>query len=820
MRIRMEGEWRMNRRLGVVIVLMSMIAIEGLTAQSRDRRAPRGSITGRVVDSELQVPLEYANIVLYDRTSQIQVTGTTTDKGGDFQLTGVRSGVYTLEADFIGYYANTIDSIEIKPGQSNVDLGTIDLKRAVLVLDGVDVAGEKPAIEFRIDKKVINVSKQYAAVSGTAVDVLENVPSVTVDIEGNVSLRGSSSFRVLIDGRPTVLEANEALQQIPASTIENIEIITNPSAKYDPDGVSGIINIITKERSLRGESGIANLNAGLDDNYGGDLLLNYKRGRFDAFFRADYNRRVYPGESRVESQTFARDTTSFIHSSGDSRWGRRMYGLRAGINLHLSANDIWSIASRYGRMAMENSSERDFDEWSDPGDTHNLYISESVWERGGSFYSANMDYRHTFEGQGHEISGQVIFSRRDGDEESTNELLDMNGAITSGQRSTEEGPSTRVRSKLDYSVPLRENDRFEIGYQSRFGRSEDITRMYDYDPVTGEYEFRPEYSHTIEYSRDIHSLYAIYSGELGHLGCQGGMRGEYTYRLIELMGENEDFSIDRWDLFPTVHVSYQHPTGHQIMASYTRRIERPRGWHLEPFETWSDAYNVRRGNPALKPEYIDSYELGYQRVVGRSLFSVEPYYRVTHNTVERVRTVYDANVILHTTENVGSDYTFGAELMMNLEQFKSWNLNLMGNLYDHRIEGELYDTPFSRESFSWSVRANNTLRFGNSTRLQINSIYNSPTVSSQGRREGFFTMNAAVKRDFLDRVLSATLQIRDILNTAKYEYTSEGADFYSHSESSRSSPVVMLTITYNLNNYRPERQRDEGREELEGEEDF
>jgi hypothetical protein len=307
---------------------------------------------------------------------------------------------------------------------------------------------------------------------------------------------------------------------------------------------------------------------------------------------------------------------------------------------------------------------------------------------------------------------------------------------------------------------------------------------------------------------------------LGLLGYQGGMRGEYTYRFIELMGENEDFGIDRWDFFPTIHASYQYPGGHQMMASYTRRIERPRGWYLEPFETWSDAYNVRKGNPAIKPEYIDSYELGYQKVLGRNLFSVEPYYRVTHNLIERIRTVYDANIMLHTIENVGTDYTFGTELMLNLEQFKWWNLNLMGNLYDHRIEGKVHKNPFSQESFSWSARANNTFRFGNSTRIQINGIYNSATVSSQGHREGFFTMNAAFKQDFLNRILSATLQVRDIFSTARHEYTSEGRGFYSHTESFRESPVVMLTITYNINNYRPDRQRDQEQEDFEGEEDF
>ncbi len=810
----------MKKYVGMLLVVMFAMTVRGYAADNEDKPVPPGTIRGRVVDAELVVPLEYANIVLYDKNSKAQITGTITDENGVFRLNSIRPGVYTIEVSFIGYYATIIDTVQINSEQPGIDLGTISLEQAVLLVDGVEVVAEKSPIEFKIDKKVINVSRYYTAVSGTAVDVLEKVPSVTVDIEGNVSLRGSTNFNVLIDSRPTVLEPSDALQQIPASTIENIEIITNPSAKYDPDGLSGILNIITKKAKLQGVNGITNLSFGLDEKYGGDLLLNYRSRKFQVYFGADYNNRNHPGTSQVESRTSIGDTASFINSNGNSRWGRTFYGLRGGIDWYLSAHDIWSLGLRYGGRNMERSSVLDFDEWTDPGDTHQLYISESSMKREGSFYSASMDYHHAFNRKEHELSGQVSVSRRGGKEESTNELLDIDSIITRGQLATEEGPSTRLRLKLDYRLPLWGKDRFETGYQSRLERTEDIAELYDYDPDTGEYVFRPEFSHTIEYNRDIHSLYTMYAGELGRFGYQGGLRGEYTYRLIELMGEDESFTIDRWDFFPTVHVSYQYPVGHQMMASYTRRIERPRGWALEPFETWSDAYNVRRGNPAIKPEYIDSYELGYQKQFGRNLFSLETYYRVTHNKIERVRTVYDANIILHSFENVGTDYTFGTELMLDWDLFKWLNLNVMGSLYDYRIKGVLYGDPFSQESFNWTTRINSNIKIGGSTRIQINGIYNSPTASSQGRRESFFTTNAALKRDFLDRKLTATLQVRDIFSTANYEFTTEGADFFSHSEFSRKSPVVMLTLNYNFNNYKQERQRDERQEVFEDEEEF
>jgi len=258
-----------------------------------------------------------------------------------------------------------------------------------------------------------------------------------------------------------------------------------------------------------------------------------------------------------------------------------------------------------------------------------------------------------------------------------------------------------------------------------------------------------------------------------------------------------------------------------MMVSYTRRIERPRGWYLEPFETWSDAYNVRVGNPDLKPEYIDSYELGYQSYFGKNVFSVESYYRITNNKIERVRSVYSRNVTLHSTANVGNDYTFGAELMFNVDLIKWWNVNLMGNIYNYRVEGILNNNSFDRESNSWGARINNTIKFTPSTRMQFNARYNSPVVSSQGEREGFFTADLSIRQDLFDRLLSATLQIRDIFSTSKYNSISEGSDFYFESFRKREAPVVMLNLSFRFNDYEREKnQRQRGENGNDDEEDF
>jgi outer membrane cobalamin receptor len=811
-------------RTALLLFVIILTAINGSQAQDRTRRPSGGSpegfqggtIRGRVVESEFEVPLQYANVVLYSARTKEQVTGAMAVKDGLFELKGLRPGRYYLEVKFIGYHLKTIENITLRPPDMNIDLGTIALEQAMLPVDEIVVEAERPAIEFKIDRKVINVDKHYTATSGTAVDVLENVSSVTVDVEGNVSLRGSENFTVLIDGRPTVLEPNEALQQMSASHIENIEIITNPSAKYDPDGLSGIINIVTKKGQLNGSSGIFNITGGLDDKYGGDFLIQYRRKGYNILLGADYNKSSYKGTMESESRTHNDTDTTIVISGGEPGRERERYSVRAGIEMFLGPSDVLNIGLRTGGRSFDSDSKLDFDEWTSDPDTHLYYTSAETWERSGPFYSANADYRHSFSRKGHEIDAQVDVSRNEGEEDSSNELIDAGGVVTSGQRSHEEGPGTRILTKIDYTLPLDgDEERFEAGYQSRISRSEDITEFYQYDPVGGDYEFRPEFSHTIDYNRDIHSLYALYLGDLGAFGYQAGLRGEYTYRFIELVGEGESFEIDRWDLFPTAHVSYEDSSGNQVMVSYTRRIERPRGWYLEPFITWSDAYNVRQGNPDLEPEYIDAYELGYQRYLGRNLISVESYYRVTHNKIERVRSVYAENVLLHTIENVGKDYMFGAEFTLSINQLDWWNVNLMGNIYDYRIEGTLYDRPFSRSSTNWTARLNNTFKLGKSTRIQFNGMYNSETVSSQGTRSDFYMANAALKQDFMKRKFSATLMVRDIFSTGEHESIAEGPGFYNSRLYAHEAPIVMLTLTYNFNNFKQEREREENGEGFE-----
>jgi len=765
-----------------------------------------GQISGIVIDSASNHAVEYATVALYSKRKQELINGSITKKNGKFYIDKIKPGRYYIKISFLGYQDKIISNIAINKEQQIVNLQKISLQSSMQNLDEVVIDGSAPRIDYQIDKKVINVSKQITAISGTAVDVLENVPSVKVDIEGNVLLRGSSGFTVLIDGRPSVLDANDALQQIPASTIDNIEIITNPSAKYDPDGTAGIINIITKKNKLQGFSGIVNLNAGLDDKYGGDVLVNYKKRNTNIYFGADYNLRNYPGDVYNDRYTISNDTIFKTLMNGISNRERNMWGLRTGMDFSVGQNDIIGIGFRFGNRDMSRITTSKYDEWMIPGEIHNLHQSKDLSNRNGYFYSINANFQHKFKTKGHDIKFEFSYDNRDFESDAINELTNEHGEIVEGKKNVEDGPSSRIRAKADYTLPIGENNKLEAGFQTRFSKREDNTELYELNLTNGDYEIQPDFSNRINYNRNIHALYSTYGGEKGNFGYQAGLRAEYTYRNIVSNNDSQTFNINRWDFFPTLHLSYQLPKDHQLMTSYTRRIQRSRSWYLEPFITWVDAFNVRQGNPALLPEYIDSFEIGYLKKIKKSnVFSVEGYYRVTNNKVETVRSVYEENVMLRTPENVGKDYSLGIELMFSFKLTKWWDIDLMGDLYNYKVEGVLYEQDFSNSSTNWSSRFNNTFMIKKRTKIQINSMYNGASVTAQGETAGYYMLNAAVKQDFLDKKLSAVLQVRDIFSSAKHEFTSSGPDFYNYSEYNRVSPTVMLTVSYRFNNYRPDK---------------
>jgi outer membrane receptor protein involved in Fe transport len=785
-----------------------------------------GVIKGQVLEAGTNQPMEYVNIVLFKAGDSTMVTGTVTSVGGSFELTQVPVGKYYIIARFIGYDNHVVDNVLITRQQPMVDLGSIELHAASANLKGVEVVADKEHVVYQLDKKVVNVSQDLQAAGGTAIEALENIPSVQVDVENNVTLRGSPNFTLLIDGRPSVLDNSDALQQIPASAIDRIEIITNPSAKYDPDGTAGIINVIMKKEVKTGLNGIVNVSAGTGDKYRSNVLLNYRLKKINFNLGGDYGSYRFNGHRTSYNETYLNDTTRYRNTTSQMSMKRHGYNITGGLDYFLSDKTTLSLSGRVGQFAFGRDNPSHQHIYTFPVTTNDYSLSNYNFDRSSDFYTGTLNVQHKFNDKGHMLEGMVFYSRRTGieDQDQYDYQTDSNWVLTDQNpifnRTREDDHSHELRIKVDYTLPIGEKGSFQAGYQSRIYEENGTYLFQNYNYTLGSWSDNELYSSAMDFKDDIHSLYAMYANEWLGFEYQIGLRGEYTYRWIKDIKSTQSYTLNMLDPFPTIHLSRQLPLNQQILASYSRRVNRPRGWDLDPFPNYIDPYNIRIGNPELKPEYVDSYELNYQKKFKDSYVALDAYYRITKNKITHISTLRDDGIMIQTNDNLNKDYSLGAELSTNLILTK-W-LELFGSfdLYHYRLVGTISDEHVDNRSLNWESQLNATVKLPGDVRLQWTNSYEGPSATAQGTEQGSFRSNLAARKDFLKRKLSVTLSGRDIFKTAKHESTSSGDGFYEHDLFTREAPVITLTLGYKINNYKKQPEKTNNSEEQAPEEEF
>jgi outer membrane receptor protein involved in Fe transport len=773
-----------------------------------DSRAVR--ITGIVLDETSGTRMEFANIAIYREADSTLVSGGITNENGYFEIAGLDFGEYYLEANFIGFGKASIKEVVVTKDEPVIDVGRIALRPSSVELGGVEVVADKPPVEFKLDKKVVNVSQVISAVGGTAVDVLENTPSVQVDIEGNVTVRGSSNFTVLIDGRPSVLGGSDALRQIPASALENIEIITNPSAKYEPDGMAGIINLVTKKNSMNGLSGIVNASVGTSDKYRGDFTLNYRTEKFNFLVGADWRDETNFGGMSSSRETFSNDTTSYLFMDGSRNFNRSGHNLKGGIEWFASDKTTFSLSAETGQSNNKRYGSGETRNYTEPESENIFSVTEENSQRTSDFYSFNFNFQHNFNTEGHKIEGMAFYSGEESDDlEEESEILSDTQFRKTDQyieriSALETEEESEFRLKVDYTYPFSETGRLEAGMLSRMDAEVEGLDFKVFDQETGNWMENEDYSNVTDFRRDIHAVYSTYSNAFGDFEYMAGLRGELTIREIKNTNAAST-ALNRFDLFPTVHTSYKLSENNELMASYSRRINRPSGRDLDPNPNYYNRYTIRIGNPDLEPEYTDSWELGAMRRFGegRSYISLDAFHRVTHNKIDRYQTL-ENDIFYLRTDNFDKDYSTGMELTGNVN-FTQWLLvNASASMYRYRISGTLGENAFDRSSTNWNGRMNTTLRFAEHSRMQINAFFRGPSVSAQGESKAMFFSNISYRHEFFDRKLAATVSVRDPLGTAKFERESYDTDFRSWFEWRREPRVVMLTLSYRINNFKSE----------------
>lgn len=780
-----------------------LLLVFSLFIGTANAQMPSFSIKGAVKEKQSNAIMEYATVTLFKSEDNSIVSGIVTDFDGNFLLDNIKPGVYDLEISFIGFEPQLIEDIKFDRANPVKDLGVIYLGSDVTMVQEVEITALKSSMRYELDKKIVDVDKNIASSSGNASDVLATVPSIQTDIDGNVSLRGSSSFKVLINGRPSVLDANDALQQIPASTIKNIEIITNPSAKYDAEGGGGIINIILKDNMGDGFTGIVNVRGGTFNNYGGDATLSLKKKKFTYLLSGSFNNRGRPGTEKSEINTTLNDTTVSIINEGEGSRDFQFYNIKGGVEYAPTDNQYIGVNYTYGNFNMENDEDLDFTSINrTTGDTE-YYNNVNNSQRSFPYHQVQVNYGIDFKNKSNlKVFGS--FNKRSSDEFSENSRFNELDEVVFKTKTTEKGPSQRFRFNIDYELPIKDHSKFEFGAMQEIENSNEENIVQELDIATNEYEDLDLFYNNADYKKNIRAFYGTFSSKWNKLSYQVGVRTEYTDRTITQNNSGTVSKVKRLDLFPSAYISYNANDQHQFFLNYSKRINRPRGYYLEPNQTYRDANTISSGNPDLLPEYTHSFEAGWLfNFKKKGSWSNELYYKRDINIIQRVRIPLDYELSLELPENVGASSSIGLESSLSLLPLKWWNTDIMANVFYYSIKGSYQNEVYDRTSFSYNLRWNNYFSIKKNTKIQFSGSYSSPIANAQGKTYYRLSFDGGIRHSLLDNKLSLGVQVRDMFNTSIRKSESSGSNFDSYRENNPKGPSVVFSASYKINNFKP-----------------
>jgi outer membrane receptor protein involved in Fe transport len=760
------------RNLLIFIFLFSAL---GLSAQY-DAPAS-GSISGKVLDAGNGTPLDFATVSVLDASDSTLVTGGTTEQSGTFLIEKVPFGKYYLEVSFIGYQATQTEVFTLSKTQKVKVFKTIEIG-AGTTLEEVVVTGQKSLIETRLDKRVFNASADMSSQGGTGLTLLSNVPGVEVDIDNNISLRGNGNVQILINGRPSTLSPATFLQQVPATSIERIEIITNPSAKYDPEGTAGILNIILKEQDQVGFNGNVNMayRQGISPRYNGSVGLNYRSGKWNTFGTYSYSDNQYTRNGTNFREYEYTDTSFVIDQYDEGLRGRSGHNIRMGTDYFLNKQNTLYFSGNF--QTGDNTGDRlvnyDFYDQNADLSRRSERLTDAVEE--SNEFNINTGWQHKFLNPEHKLDIDLNYAyERELDDDFFNEnAFDKNGnsmglPLVQHNRTRElEGVFTGM---VDYVLPLENNGRFEAGWRTDVTHLDNDFFSETYNFIEEQYENDDELINRFFFVEQVHAAYATYGREFGKFSLQAGLRGEQTFTQGRLEG-SEPIDRSYFRLFPSMATSYKFSDATEMLLSYSRRINRPRPWQLNPFTNFSDPLNLRQGNPYLLPEDIHSFEWGIIQFIGDLTLNASVYHRITNDVRQRfIRVDENSGVSTRTFENIGQSTDWGSELIVNYAPWKWWSLNATVNVFYNvltRVEQAGID---NLKNFGYSLNYNSQFKFKNGWSAQINGRYRAPRDIPQGRIRAFYFTNLAVRKSFMDDKLNIGLSARDVFNTMQWSYS-------------------------------------------------
>ncbi len=781
-----------------------------------------GKVSGQLFDEEQDAPLMFASLVLHNVSDSAMVTGAISDEEGKFILEGVPAGTFYLTINYVGYPRQTVNNIRITPREPEYDVGTIRISPDAALLSEVTVEAARQLMEVGLDRRVFNVEQELTAVGGSALELMENIPSIAVDFEGNVSLRGSTNVTVLIDGRPstlTGLTVSEALEQISAEMIERVEVVTNPSARYDPEGTSGIINVVLKQQRRPGYNGMVSLNAGSAGRYSGSVNLNYHYNNWNFF--TNYSARLSDMESFGVSQreTISGGVSSFMDQDITGTMGMNSHNVQAGIDYHFNPKTTLTLSSRYSNWDRNMDNLTEYMIYQDLVDPNSLFIMYNETDMMHNSFTHQLNFRRTFDQEHRELNADMSFSTRSMDrnqgfdQQFYNHNWDSPAGLQVLERSHMDGQNWSFSSQLDYVHPLGEDSKFETGYRVQIREMDSEFLFEDYLPGPDLWVNNVNRSNHFIYNEQIFAAYGMYATMLGKYSLQAGLRLEQTLVDGDQRTTGETFSKDYLSLFPSAHVRRNFENNQSVQLSYSRRISRPHNRNINPFMRYSSEYEVSMGNPELDAQFINSFELGYTRFRPTTTINPSIFYRHTDGMITRYRTVRDdvpglegRDVTVTNFENLNKGISYGTELVFTQRFSDWWNVNTTLSYFRNIIQGQGAQMDQENDSYSWSGRVVSNMSLGNGWNFQVNGFYRSPVIMLQGEMDAMYSVNAAVRKNVLNNRGTITLNLSDIFDSMRFGMYNYGDNFTMDMERWRTSRQITIGFTYRINEY--DRRRD------------
>lgn len=796
----------------IFFVLFSLATF--LHAQTKTITKPVTSLqlTGKIVDIKTNLPIEFATVSLFLESAKQPVKVVQADLEGSFNIGNVTDGTYVLKISFLGYQPYTSDSLRLNSSALVKDLGTVKMLPAKsTVLNEVVIEAERSSISLGIDRKVFSVDQSLISEGGSATDLLANIPSVSVDIDGNVNLRGTNNVRVLIDGKPSALGGGniaQILQSLPASAIESIELVTNPSSKYDPEGQSGIINIVLKKNKKIGLNGAISASAGSFNNYNASSNLSYRDEKINLYGNYSFRNgnRIGGGYNKTQFLT----TSGLVNNSTASNRNDLNNTIKLGADYYINPKTTIGLSGNLNHRDNNSFENLDYLFFNVPDQTGSSFrTSDRTGDDLG--YDLSFDFRHEFAQKDHNITSNISFGQSS---ENAIQNFDQEFFTSAGlkrdsvdRRMNDNSEfSNTLNVQIDYSLPITGNQKFEAGFRTSIRRDDESQYSEVFSTINNDFNIDYGLSNRFALDDQVYALYSSYQNQLTkNFGFQVGLRTEQAYlnTVYKAFGTSDNNAalgrLDYLRVYPSVFLTQKLNNAQQLQLSYTRRVNRPRGWQINPFADVSDPNNIRMGNPGLRPEDINSFELSYLKYFKAVTFTTSVYYRQVNDVVQGIRLPLPDNAAATLTQffNLTLNRSSGLELISKADLSKAISITSNLNLFYSQFKGNEEFNIRSSDGFNWNVNLTGNVKFTKNLTAQFNGQYMAPRVGAQGRSLGMYGLDAALKLDVLkNKAGSVSFNMRDIFNSRRWGQTTETEFFLQESGRRMRGRLANLTFSY------------------------